>query len=193
VVPANPRGPNSDGHIIRLHEDNNDPAATAFEWDIFLFGAGSEEGADTNRSGLTADNEFTDADGLFFDKGNLLWIQTDGGQPKGNNQMLAALVGQVGDGGVTAENNADTLRRFLVGPVGCEITGISITPDRRSLFVNIQHPGDDAELGDDGNFVFNGNWPNDNRDATQLGDSTNRPRSATIVITREDGGELGVD
>lgn len=193
AVAANPRGPNSDGHIIRLREDNDDPAATAFEWDIFLFGAGSDDDADTNRSGLTPDNEFTDADGLWFDRGNLMWIQTDGGQPNGNNQMLAALVGEVGDGGITADNNADNLRRFLVGPIDCEITGISITPDKRSMFINVQHPGDDAELGDDGNFIFNGNWPNDNRDATQIGDATTRPRSATIVITREDGGVLGVD
>jgi hypothetical protein len=28
------------------------------------------------------------------------------------------------------------------GPVGCEITGIALTPDGRTMFVNIQHPGE---------------------------------------------------
>ena len=85
------------------------------------------------------------------------------------------------------------MRRFLVGPIDCEITGIDITADRRTLFVNIQHPGDDAEVDDAGIFTFNGNWPNDSRDASVLGSPTTRPRSATVVITRDDGGILGSD
>ena len=173
-VPANPRGPNHDGHLIRLRENGNDPAALGFAWDIFVFG--SAAGSSTNFSGLTADNEFTDCDGLWFDSAGLLWIQTDGGQPDGNhNQMLAAVPGEVGDGGIDAGNNDVSLRRFLVGPVGCEITGIDLTPDRRSMFVNIQHP--------------EGNWPT-SPDATMAG-TAGRARSATIVITRDDGGPIG--
>ena len=144
VVAANPRGPNADGHIIRLREDGDDPAAVGFAWNIFVFGSGAT--GESNFSGLTADNEFTDCDGLYFDPANLLWIQTDGGQPNGNNQMLAAIAGQVGDGGLTADNNATNLHRFLVGPVACEVTGICLTPDRRSMFVNIQHPGESSDL-----------------------------------------------
>ena len=64
--------------------------------------------------------------------------------------MLAAVPGEVDDGGIDAGNNDVSLRRFLVGPGGCEITGIDMTPDRRSMFVNIQHP--------------NGHWPADSRD-----------------------------
>ena len=193
VVPANPRGPNSDGHIIRLREGGDDPTAETFDWEIMLFGAAVEDGPENNISGLVDDNEFTDCDGLFFDPSGLLWIQTDGGQPRGNNQMLLADPGIVGDGGITPENNANNLRRFLVGPIDCEITGIDITADRRTLFVNIQHPGDDAEVDDAGIFTFNGNWPNDSRDASVLGSPTTRPRSATVVITRDDGGILGSD
>ena len=142
VVPTNPRGPSPDGHIIRLREDGDDPTAAGFAWEIFVFGSGLD--GETNFSGLIADNKFTDCDGLWFDGAGLLWIQTDGGQPRGNNQMLAAIPGLVGDGGITAANNATNLRRFLVGRVGCEITGITMTPDRRSLFVNIQHPGESS-------------------------------------------------
>ena len=176
---ANPRGPNPDGHIIRLRENGNDPSGTSFAWDIFLFGSGKD--SDMNFSGLTADNEFTDCDGLWFDPAGLLWIQTDGGQPDGNhNQMLAAIPGAVEDGGIDAGNVDETLRRFLVGPIGCEITGIDMTPDRRSMFINIQHPDED----DTG-----GHWPASD-DAATVG-TTGRARSATIVITRDDGGPLG--
>ena len=179
-TPSNPRGPNPHGHIIRFREDGDDPAAAGFVWDIFVFG--SEAGGDTNFSALTANNEFTDCDGLWFDSAGLLWIQTDGGQPDGNhNQMLAAIPGEVEDGGVDAGNVDASLRRFLVGPIGCEITGIDMTPDRRSMFVNIQHP-DERDSG--------GHWPDDGRDAATVAPS-GRARSATIVITRDDGGALG--
>lgn len=175
--PANPRGPNPHGHIIRFREKDNDPAALEFVWDIFVFG--SDAGGSENFSALTADNEFTDCDGLWFDSAVLLWIQTDGGQPDGNhNQMLAGIPGEVEDGGIDAGNVDGSLRRFLVGPAGCEITGIDMTPDRRSMFVNIQHP--------------EGHWPDDN-DATMLPNTTGRARSATIVITRDDGGPIGTD
>jgi uncharacterized protein len=61
------------------------------------------------------------------------------------------------------------VKRFLVGPLGSELTGITCTPDSRTLFVNIQHPL--------------GQWPNI--------DGETRPRSATLVITKEDGGLIG--
>jgi hypothetical protein len=188
VVPTNPRGPSPDGHIIRLREDGDDPTAAGFAWEIFVFGSGLD--GETNFSGLIADNEFTDCDGLWFDGAGLLWIQTDGGQPRGNNQMLAAIPGLVGDGGITAANNATNLRRFLVGPVGCEITGITMTPDRRSLFVNIQHPGESSDLTSDP-ATFLSNWPNPSGNATDAPIVGARARSATIVITRDDGGPVG--
>src|SRR3546814_17546888 len=66
------------------------------------------------------------------------------------------------------------MRRFLVGPKECEITGIDSTPDGRALFVNIQHPGEDG----------NSNWPASQSDNS----ASSRPRSATIVITKDEAG-----
>ena len=173
-VPSNPRSPNSDGHIIRFRENGNNPASTGFVWDIFVFG--SDAGGTYNFSALTANNEFGSCDGLWFDSAGLLWIQTDGRQPgDGHDQMLAAIPGEVEDGGIDAGNVDASLRRFLVGPIGCEITGVDMTPDRRSMFVNIQHP--------------RGQWP-EGSDATMAG-AAGRARSATIVITRDDGGPIG--
>jgi secreted PhoX family phosphatase len=76
------------------------------------------------------------------------------------------------------------VRRFLVGPAQCEITGITETPDGRTLFVNIQHPGEDtpvAQIGAPANY--GSHWPDG---------GMARPRSATIVITKNDGGVIGV-
>ena len=76
------------------------------------------------------------------------------------------------------------LRRFLVGPKDCEITGIAESGDGRALFVNIQHPGEGtagSAIGTPANF--GSHWPDG---------GTSRPRSATVVITRNDGGLIGL-
>ncbi|SFL86682.1 alkaline phosphatase PhoX [Variovorax sp. OV329] len=74
------------------------------------------------------------------------------------------------------------IRRFLVGPSGCEVTGITATPDLRSLFINIQHPGEPAnERSSPEQPLAISRWP----------DGAGRPRSSTVVITRNDGGVIG--
>ncbi len=119
--------------------------------------------------------------------------------------LLAAIPGKVGDGGARTIVNreedkerpmtthigkpaeASSLRRFLVGPVDCEITGLSESPDGRALFVNIQHPGEttngkDFNIADPASYLSH--WPEGGKA---------RPRSATLVITRKDGGLIGAD
>ncbi len=198
---------NVNGHIIRWQEGNN-PAATSFTWDIYLFGARATAGADVNLSGLTDENDFSSPDGLWFSEATpgLLWVQTDDGfiTDATNCMMLAAIPGAVGDGGtkmvtnksVPLNNGADqtvmtrmgqqtnptVLRRFLVGPKDCEITGITESPDGKVIFVNIQHPGENSPSATDPS-KFTSHWP-DGGNA--------RPRSATVVITRNDGGKIAI-
>jgi len=74
------------------------------------------------------------------------------------------------------------LRRFLVGPRDCEITGITESPDGKAIFVNIQHPGENSGSATDPT-QFTSHWP-DGGNA--------RPRSATVIITRNDGGKVAV-
>lgn len=175
---ANPRAPNSHGHIIRLAESDEDPAATTFGWDIFVFGSNASAADDFNISGLTEDNEFGSPDGLWFDKRGVLWIQTDNGAPLdsgSNDQMLAVIPSRLsGDRTINATNQAQ-LKRFFVGPAGCEVTGVEMTPDYRTMFVNIQHPGNgDSTVS---NFPDGGGA---------------RPRSSTVVVRRADGGEIAL-
>ncbi len=199
---------NVNGHIIRWAEQDGSQAATRFNWDVFLFA--SRESADRdhiNLSGLDASNDFSAPDGLWFAQSGLLWIETDDSAytDTSNCMLLAAIPGTVGDGGerevisrdgeqqkivrtqIGAAARPDRLRRFLVGPVDCEITGLAESPDGRALFVNIQHPGETTQgkgfdIANPGTYLSH--WP-------VGGDA--RPRSATIVITRDDGGPIGAD
>ncbi|MFT7401083.1 MAG: secreted PhoX family phosphatase [Hydrogenophaga sp.] len=200
---------NPNGHIIRFKEGAGASTATAFTWDIFLFGAEEDAGAGINLSGLTAKNDFSSPDGLWFSQATgICWIQTDDGAygDVTNNMLLAAIPGSVGDGSAIRVNNSldgvtkatptfvgaalgeAKLRRFLVGPNGSEITGLTESPDGKAIFVNIQHPGEDTGArGTASDFNHTSSWPG-NRG---YGPATGRPRSATIVIRRTDGGVIG--
>jgi uncharacterized protein len=178
--PANPRVNNSFGHIIRWREDGGEPSALKFQWDIFVL-AGDPQHADASKRGNIKGDAFGSPDGLWFDDGGILWIQTDIStsvlhqgdyQFMGNNQMLAADI------------RTGEIRRFLTGPNGCEITGIDQTPDGRTMFVNIQHPGETASERSDPNAPKAvSTWPD--------GAAGGRPRSSTVVIRKNDGGVIG--
>ena len=168
---VNPRAKNAYGQIVRWREAKGDAAALRFDWDLFVI-AGNPSvhaagDANAGSANINADNMFNSPDGLGFDRAGRLWIETDGNYSNakgyagmGNNQMLCA------------DPQTKEIRRFLVGPKECEITGITFTPDQRTLFVNVQHPG---ERG-------GSHWP----DGGQA-----LPRSATLVITKDDGGVIG--
>jgi uncharacterized protein len=194
---------NVNGHIVRMADAS--PTATAFKWDIYLFGA--EAGADkatVNLSNLTDDNDMSSPDGLVFSPSTgICWIQTDDGAytDKTNCMMLAAIPGKLGDGGARTIQHGTkevttyvgktptpaTLARFLVGPKDCEITGWCETPDGRAVFINIQHPGEGTAMADVTDpSKYTSQWP-----ANAGYGAGKRPRSATIVITRNDGGVIG--
>jgi secreted PhoX family phosphatase len=204
---------NVNGHIIRMKESASESAATAFTWDVYLFGAQSDADlAKVNLSALTADQDFSSPDGLWFSpKTGLCFIQTDDGAYTDvtNCMMLIGKPGQVGDGATTTINytkadgstlavtarvgakpTADTLRRFLVGPKDCEITGCTETPDGKALFVNIQHPGETITKANVANAAaYLSHWPANA--GYGAGGTLGRPRSATVVITKNDGGLIG--
>lgn len=201
---------NPNGHVIRVKEGAAGSTAAGFTWDVYLFGAESgADGSKVNLSGLTADQDFSSPDGLAFTPSTgICWIQTDDSAYTDvtNCMMLAGVPGQVGDGKkvslsyprangstlnvdtyVGKAATADTLKRFLVGPVGSEITGITETPDGKALFINIQHPGEGtaaASVADPAKYTSQ--WPSN----AGYG-AGKRPRSATIVITKNDGGRIG--
>lgn len=167
---ANPRPDNRHGQIIKIQEDQANPAAITFQWELFVV-AGEKSGsqnADGKRVaehlvGNIEGDIFSSPDGLGFDQDGRLWILTDYDdddpvmENMGCNQMLCA--------------NPETreIKRFMVGPRGCEITGITWSPDYTAMWVNIQHPGL--------------SYP--------ASDGRTRPRSTTVLITKDDGGVIG--
>jgi secreted PhoX family phosphatase len=199
---------NVNGHIVRMAAAQ--PSDIAFKWDIYLFA--SEAGADksnVNLSNLTDSNDLSSPDGLVFSQATgICWIQTDDGAytDQTNCMLMAALPGEVGDGGkkTLSYKRADgsnkqvttqigkaqteaTLKRFLVGPKGAEITGWCETPDGKAMFINIQHPGENTKMADVNTPAkYESQWP-----ANAGYGAGKRPRSATIVITKVDGGRIG--
>lgn len=192
---ANPRVPNANGHVIRFAEKDSKHKGLSFAWDVYVFGSPNDKEATHNLSGLTKDNDFSSPDGIGFDPRGMLWIQTDDGAYTGttNCMLLAALPGKVGDGAKVKVGEIDTpmgakptaknLVRFFVGPVGCEITGLSWTDDMKSMFIAVQHPGgEDLQSRDQ----VKGFWPATQSDPV----AKTMPRSALVVITRKDGGVI---
>jgi uncharacterized protein len=176
---ANPRSNNTMGHIIRWKE-SGDFEAPSFQWNhLVLAGDPANERADAK--GNIKGDLYACPDGLAFDPRGTLWIQTDMSSSAmgkgefarvGNNQMLAC------------DPATGQTRRFLTGPVNCEITGAAWTPDMKTLFINIQHPGESpTERMDPAEPRKFSNWP----DFLPNG----RPRSATVVIRKMDGGLIG--
>ena len=167
----NPRAKNLYGQIVRWTPRNSDHTAMNFSWDLFAI-AGNPGLYNDHRAGsenITEANMFNSPDGLAFDSLGNLWIQTDGKYSDegeysgmGNNQMLMA------------NPKTGELKRFMVGPKECEVTGITWSVDKRTMFVGIQHPGEK------------------NPDTCHFPDGgESMPRSSVIAITRKDGGYIG--
>jgi len=174
---ANPRANNNFGHILRWTENDGDAAAETFTWEVFLRGGNAAHPEIEHRGDVPWQEprqDFGSPDGLFLDRRGVLWVQTDVSSSTinqgvykglGHNQMLAV------------DPATKEVRRFLTGPAGCEVTGITQTRDGRTMFVNIQHPG---ERPDDTPSIPGAplsRWPEN-----EFG----RPRSATVVIQRAD-------
>ncbi len=168
VNAVNPRDTNRYGQIVRWRPEGGDHGADGFSWDLYVMAGNPTvaEGAQAGSANINAGNLFNSPDGMVIDNTGLIWIQTDGDDSNegdfagmGNNQMLA------GDP-VTGR-----IERFLTGPNGCEVTGLCWSTDRRTMFIGIQHPGDNG-----------GNWPD--------GEGS-LPRSAVVAVTRDDGGLIG--
>ena len=179
VDAANPRANNSMGQIIRWRE-TGDFDGLQFEWNHLLL-AGDPANERAEAKGNVKGDMFGCPDGLGFSPNGLLWVQTDTHATQmykgefariGNNQMLAC------------DTATGEIRRFLTGPTNCEITGLTFTPDGRSLFISVQHPGESpSDRSDPQQAQKYSNWPDYQADG--------RPRSANVVIRKIDGGVIG--
>ncbi len=166
---ANPRTRNRHGHIIKFKEEGDSPLATTFSWEIFLL-AGDPElaGFGDNLEGDINGDTFSSPDGIRIDPQGRLWVQTDHSVPGTSGKPNTSIEDIFGQNAMFyIDQESKKSMRFLVGPEGCEITGLAYTPDLTNFFINIQHP--------------TGNWPVDGKE----------PRSSTIVVRRRDATPIG--
>jgi len=152
------------GHIVRWREADGDAAAVNFDWDVFV-SCGQPDHADPAMRGNVRGDLFSSPDTLTFDYAGRLWSCTD--TAEATEEELLKLRGN--DSVIALDRITGESKRFMVGPVGCELTGLTFTPDNRTAWVNVQHPTKD--------------WPNTARDG--------KPRSTTVVIRKNDGGVIG--
>jgi hypothetical protein len=145
------------GHIVRLVERNDDPAATEFEWSVFATG-GPQSG-------------FSCPDNLLFDDAGNLWMCTD----VSNDSVGRGIYSFLGNNSLfylPRDYQGGAVYRFAVGPIECELTGPCWTPDGSTMFIAAQHPGGhSAELETKGPTSH---WP-DGGNAM--------PRGAVVAIT----------
>jgi secreted PhoX family phosphatase len=185
---ANPRGPNPFGHVIELEEEGGEHSGRRFRWDLFLL-AGDPSGArlltryedlDPGEPGArdayyagqpraATLSPFGSPDNLGFDATGNLWIVTDGDQPGGKNNGAYVCP--------TSGPSRGDLRQFMSAPIGAEVCGCEFTPDGRTLFISVQHPGEGGTTE-----TPRSRWPD--------GDGA-APRPSVIAIRRDDGGRIG--
>ncbi len=203
VDAANPRPDNDYGHIIRWRDGDwsdgrVDVTATTFTWDIFVqcgdkattktlgatYTPGEFGGQTVGYAGNINGDDYGAPDGLWFDQDGRLWIQTDqAGDAKGDWVNIG------GNVMMCADPSTGMTRRFLTSPPHCEVTGVVSTPDGKTMFVGIQHPGEDWT----NDYTENSAWPDNgaNGPTSFTGSQPARPRSAVVVITKNDGGVIG--
>lgn len=170
---ANPRPQNRHGHIVRWREVGDAPDAMAFQWELVLeAGDPTLANATGNLVGNIVGDTFSSPDGVGVDPAGRVWIQTDMSVPGSSGISGVSNVATFGNNSMYHIDPATRRSsRFLVGPVGCEITGLTWTPDLRTFFINVQHP--------------TGSWP------SNLQGNALPPRSATVVVRRTDGQPVG--
>ncbi|MCZ4266840.1 PhoX family phosphatase [Rhodobacteraceae bacterium G21628-S1] len=160
----NPRETNNFGQIVRWAPADENHAAEAFTWDLYVMAGNPKvyNNAYAGSANINEGNMFNSPDGMAFSSDGMLWIQTDGDddnegefEGQGNNQML------VGD------PESGEIARFMTVPNGAEVTGLCWSLDKKVAFVGVQHPG--------------GAWP----------DGAGKPRSSIVAVWREDGALIG--
>ncbi|MDZ4691306.1 PhoX family protein [Terricaulis sp.] len=189
---------NAAGHVLQLDEDGGDCGALTFRWDVFAMGG------DPNATGLTVPTRdgatahvstkvrgaeintgarFACPDNLMVDTAQRVWITTDGGDNVFADCNDSVMVTD------TRTSAPRPVKRFLVGPLGAEICGPMMAPDERAFFCAIQHPGANNVAGV---RYSQSRWSDGAPPPSHFPDGGESwPRSAVIVVTREDGGLIG--
>lgn len=171
---ANPRAKNETGQVIELTAPDGDHTASRFTWDMFLVAGNAADGA-VYGAGTTEAGQLYCPDNCAFDNQGRLWITTDQGSAAGKRQIADGVYATDTTGAGRA-----VPRHFYRVPTGAEMCGPCFTPDNTTLFVAVQHPGEDKGSSFD---TPSTRWP-DFKDGVP-------PRPSVVAITKADGGVIG--
>ena len=185
VDAANPRANNTFGHILKLAPPGApshkvEHAANEFRWEVFALCGDPQDTTHGARypAQLSHDGWLASPDNCAFDPAGRLWITTDQGRNWGRTGCADGMWAMGRDGA-----GQPVLRRFFRAPIGAEVCGPVFTPDGRTLFVSVQHPGTDGVRNADFERPAT-RWPDFQPD-------TPPPRPSVLAITRADGREIG--
>jgi hypothetical protein len=175
---ANPRANNLHGHILEIIPPDGqgaaaDHAATEATWEVFLLAGRPGADGGLYHSATSENGWLSCPDNCAFDSKGRIWIATDGAPS-------AAKVADALYGADTTGPGRALPRQFFRAPTGAEVCAPYFTPDDSSLFITVQHPGEDKDS------VFESpstRWP-DFKDGVP-------PRPAVVVVTKKGGGPIG--
>lgn len=137
---VNPRNQNRDGHIVEITE-TGDQTSTTFRWNLLMVCGDPAQGDVTYFSGFPVDkvSPISCPDNLAFDSVGNLWISTDGA-PSGIGRADGLFK-------VTLEGaERGKVEQFLAVPRDAETCGPIIHDEERTVFVAVQHPGEDGSF-----------------------------------------------
>lgn len=133
------------GWVMRLSEDNNNPAADKFKWQMLATGGEPAAGG----------MGFANPDNLLLDRSGNVWMVTDVSTGKLNNSVKnraddqgkpTSISGLFGNNAIwflpTSGKDAGKAFLFGTGPMECETTGPCFTEDEQTMFLSVQHPGE---------------------------------------------------
>ena len=171
---ANPMARNAHGHVIEVMPKDGDHTSTEGTWSIFIVGGkpGIDPGARYHRA--TSENGWLSCvDNCTFDSKGRIWIATDGAP-------TAAGIADGLYGADTTGYGRGLTRCFFQAPTGAEVCGPILTPDDGTIFLAIQHPGENSGSTFEQPST---RWP-DFKEGMP-------PRPSVIAITKKGGGVIG--
>lgn len=127
----NKKSGNFHGSILKISEDNNDYLSLTFKSEIFMLGG--------DKSG------FSCPDNMVFDKKGNLWLTSDISghllnEPPYNKFKNNGLFCIPFSGA-----NAGKVLQLASAPAEAEFTGPCFSEDYKTLFLSVQHPGDESK------------------------------------------------
>jgi secreted PhoX family phosphatase len=163
--------------VVRLIEESRENAdSLAFRWAELLEGGPHTGFANPDNMGFLSKDELLVVTDISTSSLN---VPSRGFEWHANNAVFyVPLRGP----------NANVAFRFANAPVGAELTGPTFVKSASTLFLNVQHPGENISLNANPNdpSQFPSWWPEGNRTAGT--GTAGKPKPSLVAIRKEGGG-----